>query len=77
MRHIIFILFYPNGQRGGELPDFLVCSFPCSADHELDWPPCKVVFRVGNQYAECEKQPPATKKTTNVGVILVAKTEDK
>ena len=39
------------------LPDFLFCfSFPCSADHERDWPPCKVVFRVGNQYAECEKQ---------------------
>ena len=19
-------------------------SFPCSADHERDWPPCKVVF---------------------------------
>ena len=29
--------------------------FPCSADHERDWPPCKVVFRVGNQYAECEE----------------------
>ena len=35
-----------------------------SADHmmhddERDWPPCKVpdiFFRVGNQYAECEKQ---------------------
>ena len=24
--------------------------------HERDWPPCKVVFRVGNQNAECEKQ---------------------
>ena len=23
---------------------FLLFSFPCSADHELDWPPCKVVF---------------------------------
>ena len=23
---------------------FLVSSFPCSADHERDWPPCKVVF---------------------------------
>ena len=57
MRHVVFILFYPNEQRagggGGVLPDF---SFPCSADHEWDWPPCKVVFRVGNQYAECEKQ---------------------
>ena len=28
--------------------------FLCSADHERDWPLCKVVFRVGNQYAECE-----------------------
>ena len=31
---------------------FHLFSFPCSADHERDWPPCKVVFRVGNQYAE-------------------------
>ena len=23
---------------------FLLLSFPCSADHERDWPPCKVVF---------------------------------
>ena len=31
--------------------------FASSADHEQrDWSPCKVVFRVGNQYAECEKQ---------------------
>ena len=35
---------------------FMLFSFPCSADHKRDWPPCKVVFRVGNQYAECEKQ---------------------
>ena len=27
------------------LPDvFLLFSFPCSADHERDWPPCKVVL---------------------------------
>ena len=27
------------------MPDFFVCSlFSCSADHERDWPPCKVVF---------------------------------
>ena len=27
------------------LPDFfLLISFPCSADHERDWPPCQVVF---------------------------------
>ena len=30
---------------GGALPDvFLSFSFSCSADHERDWPPCKVVF---------------------------------
>ena len=23
---------------------FLLFSFPCSADHERDWQPCKVVF---------------------------------
>ena len=23
---------------------FILFSFPCSADHERDWPPCKVVF---------------------------------
>ena len=23
---------------------FLLFSFPCSADHERDWTPCKVVF---------------------------------
>ena len=27
---------------GGALPDFFF--FPCSAAHERDWPPCKVVF---------------------------------
>ena len=36
-------------QRAGEggegaLPDFFFFFFPCSADHERDWPPCKVVF---------------------------------
>ena len=55
-------LFSPKEQRGegrGALPDFLFSFlFPCPADHEYDWPPCKVVlFRVGNQYAECEKLP--------------------
>ena len=45
------------------LNQVVLCSLkknqPCSADHERDWPPCEVVFcffRVGNQYAECEKQ---------------------
>ena len=35
---------------------FFFSFFPCSADHERDWPPCKEVFRIGNQCAECEKQ---------------------
>ena len=45
-----FIIFSPNEQRagggggGGALPDFFFSFFPCSADHERDWPPCKVVF---------------------------------
>ena len=29
----------------GALPElFILFFFPCSADHERDWPPCKVVF---------------------------------
>ena len=35
------------GGGGGMLPAFfffLLFFFPCSADHERDWPPCKVVF---------------------------------
>ena len=48
--HIInkLYIFSPNEQRagggGGALPDFFFFFFPCSADHERDWPPCKVVF---------------------------------
>ena len=30
------------GGGGEALPDFFFP--PCSADHERDWPPCKVVF---------------------------------
>ena len=49
---IIFLFFYfflrtssarGGGGGGGALPDFFF-FFPCSADHERDWPPCKVVF---------------------------------
>ena len=29
---------------GGALSDFFVFVFPYSADHEWDWPPCKVDF---------------------------------
>ena len=42
------------------LPDFFLFSFPCSADHERDWPPCKVVFfELATKYAERDKQQPA------------------
>ena len=50
-RYYFYFYFYPNEQRagkggggGGALPDFYFLFFPCSADHERDWPPCKVVF---------------------------------
>ena len=49
-RDLFYFLFSPNEQRArgggggrGALPDFFFFS-PCSADHERDWPPCKVVF---------------------------------
>ena len=33
------------GGRGGvRCQTFSFSFFPCSADHERDWPPCKVVF---------------------------------
>ena len=32
------------GKRGVAARFFLFSFFPCSADHERDWPPCKVVF---------------------------------
>ena len=45
----IFIFYFlrtgsaQGGGRGGAARLFLFFSFPCSADHERDWPPCKVV----------------------------------
>ena len=48
-----------GGSGGGRCAArlFVLFFFPCSADHERDWPSCKVVFwGVGNQYAECEKK---------------------
>ena len=52
MRRVIYF-FSPNEQRaggggrgvGGLLPDFFfLFLFPCSTDHERNWPPCEVVF---------------------------------
>ena len=52
MRHVICILFSPKEQRGGwgggMLPDFFrFLFFPCSADHERDWPPCNILSFFG------------------------------
>ena len=33
-----------GGGGGGGCQTFSSSFFPCSADHERDWPPCKVVF---------------------------------
>ena len=43
-----YFLFSPNKQRAGEggggAARLLFFFFSCSADHERDCPPCKVVF---------------------------------
>ena len=55
----LFFIFSERAERGwGALPDFFFFFFPCSADHERDWPPCKVVFfgLATNACVECEKQ---------------------
>ena len=33
-----------RGGGGVRCQTFSFSFFPCSADHERDWPPCKVVF---------------------------------
>ena len=71
MRRVIFILFSPNEQRGGDwwvrCQTFFFAFFSFSVDHERDWPPCKVVFsdwQPPNQQdaAEREKQQNAIKR---------------
>ena len=51
MRHVILFCFLRTSSVGGERGGcvarlFLFFFFPCSADHERDWPPRKVVFFV-------------------------------
>ena len=47
-RYRIFFFFLrtssARGGGGGRCQTFSFSFFPCSADHERDWPPCKVVF---------------------------------
>ena len=77
--HFVIFYFITVGGGGYAARLFLLFSFPCSADHERDWPPCKkvlllVVFRVDNQCADCDKQQPHNNHATNVypiGVVPV------
>ena len=48
---LFFILYFlrtsssrAGGGAGGGAARLFFFFFPCSADHERDWPPCKVVF---------------------------------
>ena len=46
---VLFLFFYERAEREGgggrgRCQTFSFLFFPCSADHERDWPPCKVVF---------------------------------
>ena len=62
MFFFVFVFFSERAaRRGGEGAArlFIFIFFPCSVDHERDWPLYKVpgsFFRAGNQPAECEKQ---------------------
>ena len=50
--HALFFFFFFFSERAaraegggmGRCETFSFSFFPCSADHERDWPPCKVVF---------------------------------
>ena len=51
MSRVVLILIFSEraawggGARGGAARLlFFIYFFPCSIDHERDWPPCKVVF---------------------------------
>ena len=53
-----FFFSSPNEQcgGGGKGRRCQIYLFPCLIDQERNWPQSKLIFRVGNQYAECEKQ---------------------
>ena len=47
VRFIFYFFLRTSSARGGggvRCQTFSFSFFPCSADHERDWPPCKVVF---------------------------------
>ena len=66
MHHVS--LFFPLGtssvERGGAVRHSLSLFFPCSADHERDWPRCKVFFS-GWQPIRRMRETTATKQCEN------------
>ena len=60
MRHVVFILFPPNEERGGEgvrcQTSSLLFSFPVQQTTSGIGHRVKYFFQVGNQNADCEKQ---------------------
>ena len=76
-RYFLFFIFLRTSSVGGGYAArlLLLFSFPCSADHERVWPPCKVVFSgwYPISYAECEKQQTTTAETrkTHDKIILL------
>ena len=63
MRGVIFIFIFSEraapGGGGSAARLFFFFFFSCGADHERDWPPCKVVFfglATKFECAECEKR---------------------
>ena len=61
--YFVFVRTSSVGGGGGRFSLFFY--FSCLADHERDWPVCKVVFRVANQYVEYVRN-------NNINIIRVA-----
>ena len=60
---VIFVFKYINtliliitSNGGGGAARFIILLFSLFSRPRAGWPPCKVVFRVGNQHTECENE---------------------
>ena len=70
MRDMIYLFLseraaWGQGGGGSALPDFFLLFFPSLADHERDWPPCKVTVVFSDWQpiqTECERKTIATIK---------------
>ena len=65
-----YFYFSPNDQRrgvGGGYAAilFILLFFPCSANHEWDWPPCKKLFGLATNTLNVRNQ--RTKTGRNIG----------